>query len=183
MDIIVNPFVTLLTFLYSIFNDMVLSIVVFTILIRLLTYPLTRQQMRSSAAMTELQPELKKLQEKYKGDREKIAQEQMRLYREYGVNPLGGCLPLLIQFPIFIGLYQAIIHALTASRSVRASAYTGAGQRDPAEQYVAGYEPDPAARLRCWRGDRHHQCGAGRAGFHHDVGSVQGYRAASTANR
>ncbi|MDL1899971.1 YidC/Oxa1 family membrane protein insertase [Anaerolineae bacterium CFX9] len=115
MDIIVNPFVTLLTFLYSIFNDMVLSIVVFTILIRLLTYPLTRQQMRSSAAMTELQPELKKLQEKYKGDREKIAQEQMRLYREYGVNPLGGCLPLLIQFPIFIGLYQAIIHALAAS--------------------------------------------------------------------
>lgn len=115
MDIIVNPFVTLLTFLYSIFNDMVLSIVVFTILIRLLTYPLTRQQMRSSSAMTELQPELKKLQEKHKGDREKIAQEQMRLYREYGINPLGGCLPLLIQFPIFIGLYQAIIHALAAS--------------------------------------------------------------------
>jgi len=116
MDFILNPFVTLLTFLYSIFaNNMVLAIVVFTIIVRLITYPLTVQQMRSSQAMQKLQPELKKLQEKYKGDREKMSQEQMRLYREYGVNPLGGCLPLLIQFPIFISLYQAIIHALAAT--------------------------------------------------------------------
>lgn len=116
MDFILNPFVTLLTFLYSIFaNNMVLAIVVFTIIVRLITYPLTVQQMRSSQAMQKLQPELKKLQEKYKGDREKLSQEQMRLYREYGVNPLGGCLPLLIQFPIFISLYQAIIHALAAT--------------------------------------------------------------------
>lgn len=115
MDFIVNPFTTLLVFLYSIFNDMVLAIAVFTVLIRLLTYPLTAQQMRSSAAMQEMQPELKKLQEKYKNDREKLAQEQMKLYREAGINPLGGCLPLLIQFPIFIALYQAIIHALAAT--------------------------------------------------------------------
>jgi len=113
MDFILNPFVTLLTFLYSVFNqDMVLAIIVFTVLIRLLTFPLTAQQMRSSTAMQKLQPELKKLQEKHKGDREKLAQEQMRLYREYGINPLGGCLPMVIQFPIFIALYQAIIHAL-----------------------------------------------------------------------
>ena len=111
MDFILNPFVTLLTFLYSVFNhDMVLAIIVFTVLVRLLTFPLTAQQQRSSAAMQQLQPELKKLQEKYKNDREKLAQEQMRLYREYGINPLGGCLPLVIQFPIFIALYQAIIH-------------------------------------------------------------------------
>lgn len=116
MDFILNPFVTLLTFLYSIFNrDMVLAIIVFTILIRLLTYPLTAQQQRSSAAMQQLQPELKKLQDKHKNDREKLAQEQMRLYREYGINPLGGCLPLIIQFPIFIALYQAIIHALAST--------------------------------------------------------------------
>lgn len=116
MDFILNPFVTLLTFLYSVFNhDMVLAIIVFTVLIRLLTYPLTAQQQRSSAAMQQLQPELKKLQEKHKNDREKLAQEQMRLYREYGINPLGGCLPMLIQFPIFIALYQAIIHALAVT--------------------------------------------------------------------
>ena len=116
MDIILNPFVTLLTFLYSVFaNNMLLAIVVFTIIVRLLTYPLTVQQMRSSQSMQKLQPELKKLQEKYKNDREKLSQEQMRLYKEYGVNPVGGCLPLLIQFPIFIALYQAIIHALAAT--------------------------------------------------------------------
>ncbi len=116
MDFILNPFVTLLTFLYSVFNrDMVLAIIIFTVLIRLLTYPLTAQQLRSSAAMQELQPELKKMQEKHKNDREKLAQEQMRLYREYGINPLGGCLPMVIQFPIFIALYQAIIHALAST--------------------------------------------------------------------
>jgi len=115
MDFIVNPFTTLLVFLYSIFDDMVLAIAVFTVLIRLLTYPLTAQQMRSSAAMQEMQPELKKLQEKHKNDREKLAQEQMKMYREAGVSPLGGCLPLLIQFPIFIALYQAILHALAAT--------------------------------------------------------------------
>lgn len=113
MDFILNPFVSLLTFLYSIFNrDMVIAIVVFTVIVRLLTFPLTQQQLRSSQAMQKVQPEMKRLQEKYKNDREKLAQEQMALYRQYGVNPLGGCLPLLIQFPIFIALYQAIIHAL-----------------------------------------------------------------------
>ncbi|PJF40643.1 MAG: membrane protein insertase YidC [Chloroflexi bacterium] len=115
-DIILNPFVTALTFLYSVLgNNVVLAIVVFTILIRLVTFPLTMQQQRSTKAMQELQPELKKLQKKYKDDKEKLSQEQMRLYKEHGVNPLGGCLPLIIQFPILIGLYQAILFALAAS--------------------------------------------------------------------
>jgi YidC/Oxa1 family membrane protein insertase len=115
-DLILNPFVTVITLLYSVFgNSAVLAIIVFTVLIRLLMYPLSVQQMRSSKAMQDLQPELKKLQEKYKNDREKLAQEQMRLYREHGVNPIGGCLPLLIQLPIWIGLYQAINHALAAT--------------------------------------------------------------------
>ncbi|MBI5669201.1 MAG: YidC/Oxa1 family membrane protein insertase [Chloroflexi bacterium] len=114
-DLILNPFITVITVLYSIFNSPVIAIIIFTILVRLLMYPLNAQQMRSSKAMQELQPELKKLQEKYKNDREKLSQEQMRLYREAGVNPLGGCLPLLIQLPIWIGLYQAINHALAAT--------------------------------------------------------------------
>ncbi len=114
-DLILNPFVTVITVLYSIFGNAVVAIIIFTILVRLLMYPLNVQQMRSSKAMQALQPELKKLQEKYKNDREKLAQEQMALYREYGINPLGGCLPLLIQFPIWIGLYQAINHALAAT--------------------------------------------------------------------
>lgn len=115
-DFIINPFVTTLTFLYSILgNNIVLTIVVFTVLVRLITYPLTIQQQRSSKAMQQLQPELKKLQEKYKNDREKLAAEQMAMYRQYGINPLGGCLPLLVQLPVMLGLYQAIIFALAAT--------------------------------------------------------------------
>ncbi len=114
-DIILNPFITVLTLLYQLFNSSVIAIILFTVLIRLITFPLTAQQTRASKAMAELQPELKKLQEKHKNDREKLSQEQMRLYREYGVNPLGGCLPLIIQLPIWIGLYQAINHALAAT--------------------------------------------------------------------
>ncbi|NPV66706.1 MAG: membrane protein insertase YidC [Anaerolineae bacterium] len=115
-DLILNPFITVLVFLYQLLGqNTVLAIVAFTILIRLLTHPLTVQQQRSLKVQQELQPKLKKLQEKYKGDREKLAQAQMELYREAGINPAGGCLPLLIQFPILIGLYQAIIQVLGAT--------------------------------------------------------------------
>lgn len=116
LDIIVNPFITLLLFLYQILGgNVVLAILVFTLLIRLATMPLTLKQQRSTKAMQELQPELKKIQEKYKNDRERAAQAQMELYREYGVNPLAGCLPLLIQFPILLGLYRAIVATLAAT--------------------------------------------------------------------
>ncbi len=115
-DLILNPFVTLLILLYQILGqNIVLAIIAFTVLIRLLTYPLTRSQQRSMKAQQELAPKLKKIQEKYKGDREKLSQAQMDMYKEYGINPLGGCLPLLIQFPILIGLYQAIIQVLGAT--------------------------------------------------------------------
>ena len=115
-DFIINPFVTTLTFLYSILGqNVVLAIVVFTILVRLITYPLTIQQQRSTKAMQTLQPELKKLQEKYKNDKEKLSQEQMALYKQYGVNPMGGCLPMVVQLPVMLALYQAIIFSLAAT--------------------------------------------------------------------
>lgn len=84
------------------------AIILFTVLVRLATFPLNMQQIKSSKAMQELQPRLKELQDKHKGDREKLAQEQMRLYREAGVNPLGGCLPILVQMPIWIALYNSL---------------------------------------------------------------------------
>jgi YidC/Oxa1 family membrane protein insertase len=124
MDFILNPFVTVLTFFYSIFNDMVLSIIVFTVLVKMLTYPLTARQLKSTQKMQTIQPEMKRLQEKYKNDREKLAQEQMALYRENGINPVGGCLPLFIQFPIFLALYQAINYAL-ASQPTQLMGLTG----------------------------------------------------------
>jgi YidC/Oxa1 family membrane protein insertase len=116
LDFIINPFITLLALFYQIFgNNIVLAIVVFTIIVRLATSPLLIQQMRSTARMQELQPKIKKLQEKYKNDREKLQQAQLELYREEGINPLGGCLPLLVQMPIILGLYGAIITALGAT--------------------------------------------------------------------
>jgi YidC/Oxa1 family membrane protein insertase len=121
-DLILNPFVTLLTWMYSIFNnEIVIAIVVFTILVRLITFPLLAKTQQSSKRMQELQPRIKKMQEKYKGRekepevREKMAQEQMAIYREAGVSPLGGCLPSLIQIPIMLALYQAIYFALATS--------------------------------------------------------------------
>ena len=84
------------------------SIIAFTIIIKLVTLPLTFKQMQSTKAMQELQPQLQELQKKYAKDRETLAQKQMELYKEAGINPLGGCLPLLIQFPILIGLYSAL---------------------------------------------------------------------------
>ncbi len=116
LDLILNPFVTVLTWLYSVLNnDIVLAIVVLTVIIRFLTYPLLARQQESSRKMQQLQPRLKKLQEKYKNDREKLSEAQMKLYKEHGVNPVGGCLPLVVQFPILIGLYQSISFALAAS--------------------------------------------------------------------
>lgn len=109
-DLIVQPGVQLLQYLHGIFGSYGIAIIVFGVLIKMVTLPLTIQQLKSSRAMQKIQPLMQKLQEKYKDDREKLAQEQMKLYREHGVNPLGGCLPLLIQLPILWGLYRAIFH-------------------------------------------------------------------------
>ena len=115
-DLILNPFVTILAWLYSVLNhDIVLAIVVLTVFIRVLTFPLFAKQQESSRKMQQIQPQLKKLQEKYKNDKEKLSQAQMKLYKENKVNPVGGCFPMVIQFPILIGLYQAIFFALAAT--------------------------------------------------------------------
>jgi len=115
-DFIINPMATLLILTYRLLgNNVVLSIIVLTVIIRMLMYPLLASQQKSAKKMQELQPELKKLQEKYKDEREKMSQAQMELYKKYGINPFGGCLPLLIQFPIFIALYQAIFFALAST--------------------------------------------------------------------
>lgn len=110
---ILRPMLNALLWLYSILGGQFwLAIVLFTIIVRVAMTPLMLPQQRSAKKMQELQPKLKELQKKHGKDREKLAQEQMKLYREAGVNPMGGCLPLLIQFPIWIGLYQSIIQAL-----------------------------------------------------------------------
>jgi YidC/Oxa1 family membrane protein insertase len=110
---ILQPMLNALLWLYSMLGSQFwLAIIVFTVVIRVLMTPLMLPQQRSAKKMQEIQPRLKELQKKYGKDREKLSQEQMKLYKEAGVNPMGGCLPMLIQFPIWIGLYQSIIQAL-----------------------------------------------------------------------
>jgi YidC/Oxa1 family membrane protein insertase len=84
------------------------SIVMLTLAVRIVLIPLTVKQVRSTRAMAELQPELKKLQAKYKNDRQKLNEEMMALYRERGFNPMAGCWPLLAQMPFFFALYRVI---------------------------------------------------------------------------
>jgi YidC/Oxa1 family membrane protein insertase len=84
------------------------AIIVLTVGIKLVTLPLTLKQLQSTRAQQTLQPKLRELQEKYGKDRQKLAEEQMKLYKEAGVNPMGGCLPLLVQLPVLWGLYQAL---------------------------------------------------------------------------
>jgi YidC/Oxa1 family membrane protein insertase len=111
--IILRPMLNALLWLYSVLGGQFwLAIIIFTVIVRLLMTPLMLPQQRSAKKMQELQPQLQELQKKYGKDREKLSQEQMKLYREAGVNPMGGCLPMLLQFPIWIGLYQSIIQAL-----------------------------------------------------------------------
>ena len=110
---ILGPMVNSLIFLYAIlFNNFGLSILVFTVFIRVITLPLTLKQIRLTRGMSQLQPRVKALQEKYKDDRGRLSQETMKLYKETGMSPFGCIGPMLVQMPIWIGLYQAIIQTL-----------------------------------------------------------------------
>lgn len=116
-SIIIIPFTNVLLYIYQLVGNFGLAIILFTILIRLITYPLTAQQLKGTKALQELQGNKKyiEIQKKYKNDKEKLAQEQMKLYKEYGINPFASCLPTLIQFPIIIGLYQSVIRSLAST--------------------------------------------------------------------
>ncbi|MDO8690050.1 MAG: YidC/Oxa1 family membrane protein insertase [Dehalococcoidia bacterium] len=111
--VILQPMLNFLILLYNVtFSNFGVAILVFTLVIRLLMLPLTLQQLHASRKMMSIQPKMKELQSKHGKDREKISQETMKLYKEHGVNPLGCALPTLVQFPVWIGLYQSIIQAL-----------------------------------------------------------------------
>ncbi|PDW04849.1 YidC/Oxa1 family membrane protein insertase [Candidatus Viridilinea mediisalina] len=94
----------------SVTGSVALGIILFTIAARLIILPLTLSSIRSSRRMQELQPLIKDLQRKHGKDAQKLQEETLKLYREHKVNPVGGCLPLLLQLPIFFGVYQAVYH-------------------------------------------------------------------------
>lgn len=106
---LIRPMLNALLFLYTYLgHSFVVAIAVFTIVLRLITVPLQFKQIRASRSMARVQPRMAELQKKYGGDKERLVAEQQKLYKEAGVSPLSGCLPTLVQFPIWIGLYQSI---------------------------------------------------------------------------
>jgi YidC/Oxa1 family membrane protein insertase len=113
VEFLIAPLVSALLIFYSVLgNSFPLAITVLTVLVRVVTLPLTLPQQKQSKRMAALQPQMQEIQKKYAGNRQKLSEEQMKLYREHGVNPLGGCLPLILNLFIMIALYQAITGAL-----------------------------------------------------------------------
>lgn len=108
MNIIGNLLGHVLRVIYEIVQNYGWSIIAFTILVKVLLLPLTIKQTKSTKAMQDIQPKLQEIQEKYKDKPEKQQQEIMKLYQEAKINPLAGCLPLLIQMPIIIGLFSVL---------------------------------------------------------------------------
>ncbi len=115
-NFIYNPMVNLLLYIYVFVGNYGLAIIIFTLFIRLITGPFYAQQQKAMKKQQTLMQgkEWKEMQKKYGKEKERLAQEQMKLYKEHGVNPLGGCLPALIPWPVMIGLYQAVTMVMGA---------------------------------------------------------------------
>src|SRR6478752_5842854 len=101
-------FASILAFFYAITTNYALAIILLTLLVMIVVTPLTLKGTRSMMMMQQLQPEMKKIQAQYKDDRQKLNEELLKFYKENNINPLGGCLPLLVQLPVFIILYQVL---------------------------------------------------------------------------
>jgi len=106
--VIAQGILWLLLFLYGIFGNYGLALILLTLIVKVALYPLTKSSYASMHKMKKLKPEMDKLKEKYGSDREKIGRETMAMYKKHGVSPLGGCLPMLLQMPIWFGLYRTI---------------------------------------------------------------------------
>ena len=112
LDPILNGLIALSSILFTNFG---LAIIALTIIVRLILWPLTKRQLNSTKAMQEMQPKIQELQKKYAKNQQKLQQETMKLYKEAGMNPMGCIWPMLVQFPIWIALYQSIIKALATT--------------------------------------------------------------------
>jgi YidC/Oxa1 family membrane protein insertase len=134
-------FAYVLAFFYAIIPNLGISIILLTVTVMLLMFPLTAKQAKSMVEMQRLQPEMKRLQAKYRGDRQKLNEEMMKLYQEHKVNPLGGCLPLLIQMPVFFALFQVLRNAYqyVPEGSQLYSAFCGSQSRDACKMEGANH--------------------------------------------
>jgi YidC/Oxa1 family membrane protein insertase len=110
--LLAKPALYLLNWIYKYTRNYGVAIILLTILIKIVFWPLTQKSYQSMQAMKKIQPKIAQVREKYKDDREKLNQELMALYRTYKVNPMGGCLPMVLQIPVFIALYRMLYGAV-----------------------------------------------------------------------
>lgn len=117
MILIIDFFAQILSYIinpiYKLVNNYGIAVILFTLIVKLLILPLGVKQQKTMVKTKQIKPELDKLQAKYKNDKEKLNEETMKLYKKYDINPMGGCLPLLVQFPILLGLYRVIQQPIT----------------------------------------------------------------------
>ncbi len=109
---VAEPMLRILKLFHHVTGNYGIDIILLTLLVKLVTVPLTHKSYKSMQEMQKLQPQMKRLQDKYADDRAALNKEVMELYRRHNVNPLGGCLPMIVQMPIFIGLYNALLSAV-----------------------------------------------------------------------
>lgn len=136
--LIVQPIFNLLSFIYAIIpgHNFGLAIILFTIVVRLLMWPIVKKQLHQAKAMRKLQPELKKIKKAAAGNRQKESMMMMELYRERGINPFASLLPLLLQLPIFIGLYSGLQRVVKDAEQIVEFSYP-AVQNLPGMQQIA----------------------------------------------
>lgn len=113
--ILYQPIFNIFVALYNVVGDVGVVILIITVVIKLALWPLTAKAIRAQKSLQELQPKMQELKEKYKDDQQRMAQETMALYKDHKVNPLGSCLPVLIQIPIFLALYWVLRNGLTTT--------------------------------------------------------------------
>lgn len=111
-DILAKPLFIVMLYIYSVLGNWGWSIIVVTIIIKIIFFPLSQKSYKSMKKMQKLQPEMKILQERYKNDKTKLNQELMATYKKHGANPLGGCLPMFLQIPVFISLYRVLLESI-----------------------------------------------------------------------
>ncbi|RME39642.1 MAG: membrane protein insertase YidC, partial [Deltaproteobacteria bacterium] len=128
---IAEPLRLVLHFFYQYVGNWGLAIILLTVIIKLLFWPLTQKSYKSMRQMQKLQPEMQKIREKYRHDREKMNQEMMALYKDKRVNPMGGCLPMLVQIPVFFALYKVLMVDIALRHAPFAFWLTDLSAKDP----------------------------------------------------
>jgi YidC/Oxa1 family membrane protein insertase len=111
-DFLAKPMLYLLNFFYGFVHNYGIAIILVTVVIKLLFWPITHKGMKSMKAMQKLQPKIAKIREKYSNDRERLNQEMVKLYQTYKINPVGGCLPMILQIPVFFSLYKVLLQTI-----------------------------------------------------------------------